>query len=241
MAANVQHGDAFNGSLDGDGAVFLDRDPELFRLVLGYLRTGHLFIPPTVSKLQLDLELDYYGVECQRAARSPAVLPSSSTFSPAPKKMPDKMEVSRKEEEDEEEVVRKLSLQVRESAASWIVEAKEWWSANRIQVLVRLRDSMGSYRRRDDAEGERPQFYCERVPFNAPYPTCDEQFWSVVRHYAQVDLPGLQFDIAEGDMRISYDYVSHATFLQRPTSPPRSHKHTLERAISPTHKKARLG
>jgi len=39
----------FQPSAD-DGAYFLDRDPELFKPILNYLRTGKLNIPPEISK-----------------------------------------------------------------------------------------------------------------------------------------------------------------------------------------------
>lgn len=47
---------------DEQGYIFIDRDGELFRHVLNYLRTGKLFKPDTLSITQLEYELDFYQI-----------------------------------------------------------------------------------------------------------------------------------------------------------------------------------
>ena len=49
--------------LDGQGNFFIDRDGQLFRHVLNYLRTGGLLSPSNYDKLQsLQCEADYYQI-----------------------------------------------------------------------------------------------------------------------------------------------------------------------------------
>src|SRR3990167_652728 len=48
---------------DDEGYIFVDRDGELFRHVLNYLRTGKLFKPDNLPLAQLELELDFYQVK----------------------------------------------------------------------------------------------------------------------------------------------------------------------------------
>ena len=43
-----------------DGAVFVERDPEIFKHVLAYLRSSEL--PPESQKEQFDIELEYWGI-----------------------------------------------------------------------------------------------------------------------------------------------------------------------------------
>lgn len=48
---------------DPEFEIFIDRDGEMFRHVLSYLRDGRVKLPLTVTQEGLLLELDYYGVE----------------------------------------------------------------------------------------------------------------------------------------------------------------------------------
>ena len=43
--------------------IFIDRDPEPFRPILSYLRTGKLIIPPGVSEEAVRNEAEYYCVQ----------------------------------------------------------------------------------------------------------------------------------------------------------------------------------
>lgn len=48
---------------DKKGRYFIDRNGDLFQIVLDYLRTGELVWPDNrQQKKQLKLELDYYGI-----------------------------------------------------------------------------------------------------------------------------------------------------------------------------------
>ncbi|PAA85613.1 hypothetical protein BOX15_Mlig004663g2, partial [Macrostomum lignano] len=57
-----------NGSLDTQrdetGAIFIDRDPKLFSLILNYLRTRDLPSSDNVDWLALKNEAEFYGVTC---------------------------------------------------------------------------------------------------------------------------------------------------------------------------------
>lgn len=47
---------------DEEGNIFIDRDGELFGVVLNFLRTGHLLHGPNVSQKLLKMELDFYQI-----------------------------------------------------------------------------------------------------------------------------------------------------------------------------------
>ena len=46
--------------------IFFDRNPQPFSVVLDFLRTGTILLPPSVSQDQADTELEYFGVPSQR-------------------------------------------------------------------------------------------------------------------------------------------------------------------------------
>jgi len=48
---------------DKDEEIFIERDGDRFRYVLDYLRDGLVFIPATVAKEAVMLDLNYYGVD----------------------------------------------------------------------------------------------------------------------------------------------------------------------------------
>jgi hypothetical protein len=49
---------------DLNGAYFIDRDPKAFAVILGFLRTGEVFLHHTgVSEKQIQIEADYFGLE----------------------------------------------------------------------------------------------------------------------------------------------------------------------------------
>jgi len=48
---------------DSTSEIFIERDGELFRHVLSFLRDGHVALPVTETKKRLMLELQYYGVD----------------------------------------------------------------------------------------------------------------------------------------------------------------------------------
>ena len=48
---------------DPEKEVFMDRDPVLFRHVLSYLRDKRVYLPTTVAKKAILLELEYYCVD----------------------------------------------------------------------------------------------------------------------------------------------------------------------------------
>ena len=43
--------------------IFIERDGDLFRHVLSYLRDGRVVLPMTASREGLMLELQYYGID----------------------------------------------------------------------------------------------------------------------------------------------------------------------------------
>ena len=45
-----------------DGAYFIDRDPNYFRIVLNYLRSGQLIIDSSISLEAIKLEASYFGL-----------------------------------------------------------------------------------------------------------------------------------------------------------------------------------
>lgn len=59
---------------DEEGYIFIDRNGKAFATVLEYLRTGfflflhfllllgHIFLPPDISKEQIDIEFDFYQI-----------------------------------------------------------------------------------------------------------------------------------------------------------------------------------
>ena len=48
---------------DNDEEIFIERDGDRFRFVLDYLRDGTVYIPATVAKEAVLLDLNYYGLE----------------------------------------------------------------------------------------------------------------------------------------------------------------------------------
>ncbi|KAI8921797.1 hypothetical protein BC831DRAFT_552858 [Entophlyctis helioformis] len=47
---------------DDAGHYFIDRNPDYFAVILDFLRTGMLVVPPALSRAALDRELDFYGL-----------------------------------------------------------------------------------------------------------------------------------------------------------------------------------
>jgi hypothetical protein len=47
---------------DNKNRYFIDRNGLVFGIILDYLRTSELNIPDTVTKRQVEVELDYYGL-----------------------------------------------------------------------------------------------------------------------------------------------------------------------------------
>jgi len=47
---------------DERGYYFIDRSGDVFKVVLEYLRTGHLHLPQGMSQKQIEIECDYYQV-----------------------------------------------------------------------------------------------------------------------------------------------------------------------------------
>eukprot|EP00293_Proteomonas_sulcata_P011925 CAMPEP_0184317974 /NCGR_PEP_ID=MMETSP1049-20130417/99842_1 /TAXON_ID=77928 /ORGANISM="Proteomonas sulcata, Strain CCMP704" /LENGTH=387 /DNA_ID=CAMNT_0026637563 /DNA_START=570 /DNA_END=1730 /DNA_ORIENTATION=- len=43
--------------------MFLDRNPEPFAVILDFLRTGELLLPPTVTRIQVDEEMRFLGIK----------------------------------------------------------------------------------------------------------------------------------------------------------------------------------
>jgi len=69
---------------DGDGNIFVDRDPDLFRHVLTYLRTGRVFLQEWDKSLRerLYYESEYYQVyELQQELRQSQQFPDSTILS----------------------------------------------------------------------------------------------------------------------------------------------------------------
>ena len=56
-----------NGKLpcqrDDEGYIFIDRNGKLFGIILDFLRVGRLFFSNKIDPRQLQLELDFYGIE----------------------------------------------------------------------------------------------------------------------------------------------------------------------------------
>jgi hypothetical protein len=48
---------------DPNAEIFIERDGEIFRHVLSYLRDGKVSLPPIVTKASLLADLQYYGIE----------------------------------------------------------------------------------------------------------------------------------------------------------------------------------
>jgi hypothetical protein len=53
----------FATTQDKDGRYFLDRNGDAFGVILDYLRTGNLFIPPNLSREQIYEEAQYYCID----------------------------------------------------------------------------------------------------------------------------------------------------------------------------------
>lgn len=49
--------------IDSDGSYFIDRDGELFQVVLTYLRTGDVRIPPNIDEEALKKESEFYLIQ----------------------------------------------------------------------------------------------------------------------------------------------------------------------------------
>jgi hypothetical protein len=47
---------------DEKGYTFIDRDGDLFSIVLNYLRTGEVFIPTNIPKRLVAIEFEFYGM-----------------------------------------------------------------------------------------------------------------------------------------------------------------------------------
>jgi hypothetical protein len=54
---------------DDEGCIFIDRNPEIFSIVLEYLRTGKLFISSAISKEQILSEFEYFGIDLQEKVK----------------------------------------------------------------------------------------------------------------------------------------------------------------------------
>eukprot|EP01127_Copromyxa_protea_P000781 TRINITY_DN1068_c0_g1_i1.p1 TRINITY_DN1068_c0_g1~~TRINITY_DN1068_c0_g1_i1.p1 ORF type:complete len:274 (+),score=37.02 TRINITY_DN1068_c0_g1_i1:385-1206(+) len=61
MVANDRKG-TIPALVDEKGFYFIDRSGKLFRIILEYLRTGSLYIPENIEKLQLSAEFDFYQI-----------------------------------------------------------------------------------------------------------------------------------------------------------------------------------
>jgi hypothetical protein len=49
---------------DPNGAYFIDRNPGVFAVILGFLRTGKVFLGKAgVSSEQVEIEADYFGLD----------------------------------------------------------------------------------------------------------------------------------------------------------------------------------
>lgn len=66
LLASLVNGRHENVLRDDSGAIFIDRDGELFRYILDYLRTGKWRIPANVNKRDVFDEARYYCVEVER-------------------------------------------------------------------------------------------------------------------------------------------------------------------------------
>jgi hypothetical protein len=51
-------------TLDSNGNIFIDRDPKYFDYILNYLRTNRLIIGKDIVVEALELEFDYFQIEC---------------------------------------------------------------------------------------------------------------------------------------------------------------------------------
>jgi len=57
-------------TLDEDGAFLIDRNGELFKPILDYLRTGELEIPTGISWASIQREADFYLIDLPNLSRS---------------------------------------------------------------------------------------------------------------------------------------------------------------------------
>ena len=65
--------------LDAQGNFFIDRDGQLFRYILNYLRTGRVLLPKDTDELQfLQLEADYFKIPSMSKAIINAKLAGSN-------------------------------------------------------------------------------------------------------------------------------------------------------------------
>ncbi|KAJ3286883.1 hypothetical protein HK104_008845 [Borealophlyctis nickersoniae] len=67
-------------SLSGIPTIFIDRDPDLFAVVLGYLRTNEVHLTPTVTKAAIASEAVYYGLPGIVDILNTLDRPSSTTY-----------------------------------------------------------------------------------------------------------------------------------------------------------------
>ena len=63
-----------------ENSYFFDRNPQYFSVVLDYMRTGKLFLPPSLLQDQLQLDLAFWRIDCKSmpasAAPSDAIEPT---------------------------------------------------------------------------------------------------------------------------------------------------------------------
>jgi hypothetical protein len=53
---------------DEEGFIFIDRNGAVFGTVLEFLRTGHVFVSPPLTRQQVEVELDFYQIAAAKAA-----------------------------------------------------------------------------------------------------------------------------------------------------------------------------
>ena len=53
---------------------FLDRDPELFRVILQWYRTGSLYLPKDMPREIIESELEFYGIPLSEISIVPKIL-----------------------------------------------------------------------------------------------------------------------------------------------------------------------
>jgi len=107
---------------DQEGYFFIDRDGELFRHVLNYLRTGKLFKPDTMSLKQIELELDFYQIK-----RSGNDIVHDEDKQPTP------VPVHTKRTQESSDY-----LQFTEILDRWRKEASEWFETYKSLILKEI-------------------------------------------------------------------------------------------------------